>query len=49
MQKKRGKCSKSHLLYVPNVKKGLDNKAQLKLKIAQFYDLQGNKNQNHTY
>ena len=32
--KKSGKCSKSHLLYVPNVKKGLDNKAQFKLKIA---------------
>ena len=47
--KKRGKCSKSHLLYVKKVKKGLDNNAQFELKIAQLYVFQGKKNQNHTY
>ena len=40
--KKRGKCSNSHL-YVINVKKRLDNNAQLELKITQFYVFQGNK------
>ena len=37
------KCAKSHLLYVKNVKKGLDNNAQFMLKLAQFYVLQGKK------
>ena len=41
--KKKGKCLKSHLLYVKKVKKGLDHNAQFELKIAQVYVFQGKK------
>ena len=46
--KKKGKCLKSHLLYVKKVKKGLDHNAQFELKIAQVYVFQGKKKQNQT-
>ena len=41
--KKKETFSKSHLLYVKKVKKGLDNNSQLKVKSAQFYVFQRKK------
>ena len=43
----RVKCSKSPLLYVKNVKKGLDNHDKFELKIAQSYVFQGKKSKTH--
>ena len=43
MFKKRGWCSKSRLLYVKKVKKGLDNNGKFELNTSQFYVFQEKK------